>query len=99
MEEIAAKDMEDSNNKPKGKEEKKEKGKKDKGKADEEVWAHNSVILLVEVISAYLIWIRIQNKHIFDCFKASLVNSLMGKAVHSVNQYNFVPNHRKRRQD
>ncbi len=37
MEEIAAKEEEDSNNKPKGKEEKKEKGKKDKGKEDEEV--------------------------------------------------------------
>lgn len=41
MEEIAAKDVEDSDKKPKGKEEKKEKGKKDKGKADEEVGAHN----------------------------------------------------------
>lgn len=39
MEEIAAKEDEDSNNKPKGKEEKKEKGKRDKGKDDEEVRA------------------------------------------------------------
>lgn len=46
MEEIAAKDMEDSNNKPKGKEEK-DNGKKDKGKADEEVGAHNFLILSV----------------------------------------------------
>uniref|UniRef100_UPI0037E85F5E dynein regulatory complex protein 11 isoform X1 n=2 Tax=Semicossyphus pulcher TaxID=241346 RepID=UPI0037E85F5E len=35
-EEIAAKEEEDANNKPKGKEEKKEKGKKDKGKDEEE---------------------------------------------------------------
>lgn len=42
IEEIAAKEVEDSNNKPKGKEEKeKGKGKKDKGKADVEVRAHN----------------------------------------------------------
>lgn len=41
MEEIAAKEEEDSNNKPKGKEEKKEKGKKDKGKDNEKVSAHN----------------------------------------------------------
>ena len=39
-EEIAAKEEEDANNKPKGKEEKKEKGKKDKGKNDEEVRLH-----------------------------------------------------------
>lgn len=43
MEEIAAKEEEDSNNKPKGKEEKKEKGKKDKGKGDEEVRAHHCI--------------------------------------------------------
>lgn len=42
MEEIAAKEEEDSNNKPKGKEEKKEKGKKDKGK-DDEVRAHRCI--------------------------------------------------------
>lgn len=41
MEEIAAKEEEDSSNKPKGKEEKKEKGKKDKGKDDEEVRAQS----------------------------------------------------------
>lgn len=37
MEEIAAKEDDESDNKPKGKEEKKEKGKKEKGKDDEEV--------------------------------------------------------------
>lgn len=42
MEEIAAKEEEDANNKPKGKEEKKEKGK-NKGKEDEEVRAHRAV--------------------------------------------------------
>uniref|UniRef100_A0A665WNC8 Zgc:153738 n=1 Tax=Echeneis naucrates TaxID=173247 RepID=A0A665WNC8_ECHNA len=36
VEEIAAKEEEDTNNKPKGKEEKKEKGKKDKGKKEDE---------------------------------------------------------------
>uniref|UniRef100_A0A8C3AYE7 Zgc:153738 n=1 Tax=Cyclopterus lumpus TaxID=8103 RepID=A0A8C3AYE7_CYCLU len=41
LEEIAAKEEEDSNSKPKGKDEKKEKGKKDKKKENEEVssWA------------------------------------------------------------
>lgn len=43
MEEITAKDEEDSNNKPKGKEEKKEKGNKDKGKDDKEVRAHSCI--------------------------------------------------------
>ncbi|KAL2089973.1 hypothetical protein ACEWY4_014661 [Coilia grayii] len=37
MEELAAKEEEDANKKPKGKEEKKDKGKKDKGKGGEEV--------------------------------------------------------------
>lgn len=40
MEEMAAKEEEDSNNKTKGKEEKKEKQKKDKGKTNEAVRAH-----------------------------------------------------------
>lgn len=40
MEELAAKEEEDANNKSKGKEEKKEKGKKDKEKNEEEVRTH-----------------------------------------------------------
>lgn len=50
MEEIAAKEEEDSNNKPKGKDEKKEKGKKDKGKDDEEVRAHSCIQLILLIL-------------------------------------------------
>lgn len=44
MEELAAKEDEDANKKPKGKDEKKDKGKKDKGKGGEEVDMHSEAV-------------------------------------------------------
>lgn len=55
MEEIAAKEEDESNNKPKGKEEKKEKGKRDKGKDAEEVRAHSCIdFFFIELIYVIL---------------------------------------------
>lgn len=104
MEEMPAKDEDDFNNKPKGKEEKKEKDNKDKGKDDKEVRAHSSIkyifvdfIITFSGISLFKL-IRIWNKHWFHCFKPSLISSIRNNAGHSVNQCHFILNHRKRRQ-
>ncbi|XP_040896572.1 dynein regulatory complex protein 11 [Toxotes jaculatrix] len=65
MEEIAAKEEEDSNSKPKGKEEKKEKGKKDKGK-DEEQEEEAGLKMLP---SAFLSDLDLENKTFVDFWK------------------------------
>ncbi|XP_071343991.1 dynein regulatory complex protein 11 [Trachinotus anak] len=65
MEEMAAQEEVDSNNKPKGKEEKKEKGKKDKGK-DEEVEEEAGLKMLP---SAFLSDLEVGNKTYIDVWK------------------------------
>ncbi|XP_029355304.1 dynein regulatory complex protein 11 [Echeneis naucrates] len=64
VEEIAAKEEEDTNNKPKGKEEKKEKGKKDKGKKEDETEAG-----LKMLPSAFLSDLELGNKIYIDVWK------------------------------
>ncbi|XP_058493439.1 dynein regulatory complex protein 11 isoform X1 [Solea solea] len=61
MEEIAEKEKEDSNNRPKVKEEKREKGKKEKGKAEEEEEAG-----LKMLPSAFLSDLEVENKTFVD---------------------------------
>ncbi|XP_039985617.1 dynein regulatory complex protein 11 isoform X1 [Xiphias gladius] len=65
VEEIAAKEDVDSNNKPKGKEEKKKKGKKDKGK-DEEVEEEAGLKMLP---SAFLSDLEVGNKTFVDLWQ------------------------------